>query len=437
MPYLSAHPGEGRDERIVEAALRTFRLTLPWLACRGETAMPDNETAELADFREEARAWLEANFPKALAGRTDEPMAPYGRAEPSADQELWRQRMAEKGWSAPTWPAAYGGGGLTVEQARVLADEMARIGAVNPIGGMGIGLFGPTLLEYGTDEQKQRYIPDIVAGKVWWCQGYSEPGSGSDLASLQTRAEDRGDHFLVNGQKIWTSGAQYADMIFCLVRTDTTKKQEGISFVVFSMHQPGVEVRPIQLIAGHSPFCETFFTNVEAPKANLIGPLNGGWTVAKRLLQYERSPGGGPTRMRPPELGVMAKKYVGEDADGRLNDHDLRVRIAANAMELRAVRLTIERGAAEARRNAGPSAASSILKNANAKAAQDRAELLVEAMGAQGLGWDGADYDEEELSAVREWLSGKAASIYSGSHEIQNNVISKRILGLPDATPAR
>ena len=398
--------------------------------------MEDAESRDLTEFREQARVWLEANFPKSLAGRADEPVAPYGQAQPSADQELWRRRMAEKGWSAPMWPAAYGGGGLSVEQARVLLEEMARIGALNPIGGMGISLFGPTLLEYGSDEQKQRYLPDIVAGKVWWCQGYSEPGSGSDLASLQTKAEDKGDHFLVNGQKIWTSGAQYADMIFCLVRTDTTKKQEGISFVVFSMRQPGVEVRPIQLIAGHSPFCETFFTNVAVPKENLIGRLNGGWTVAKRLLQYERTPGGGAGRTSPPELGVVAKKYVGEDADGRLANSDLRMRIAANAIDERAVRLTIQRGAAEARRNAGPSAASSILKNANAKAAQDRAELLIEAMGAQGLGWEGADYTEDELAAVREWLSGKAASIYSGSHEIQNNVISKRLLGLPDGARA-
>jgi len=396
--------------------------------------MEDAEAKDLAAFREEARSWLEANFPKSLSGRDDEPTAPYGQATPSADQELWRQRMAAKGWSTPTWPAALGGGGLTASQARVLLAEMARIGAANPIGGMGISMFGPTLLEYGTEAQKQRYIPDIVAGKVWWCQGYSEPGSGSDLASLQTRAEDKGDHFLVNGQKIWTSGAQYADMIFCLVRTDTTKKQEGISFVVFSMHQSGVEVRPIPLIAGHSPFCETFFTDVEVPKENLIGRLNGGWSVAKRLLQFERSPGGGGVRQ--PELGVVAKKYVGEDENGRLADSDLRMRIIANAIEQRAVQLTNRRVAVETKGNAGPSAASSILKNANAKAAQDRAELLVEAMGAQGLGWEGADYTEDERAAVRQWLSGKAASIYSGSHEIQNNIITKRILGLPDPTRA-
>ncbi|HZZ88854.1 MAG TPA: acyl-CoA dehydrogenase family protein [Caulobacteraceae bacterium] len=398
--------------------------------------MEHDGSTQLAAFRDQARAWLAVNFPESLAGRDDEPLAPYGEATPSADQELWRQRMAEKGWSVPTWPAAYGGGGLTAAEAGVLREEMQRVGALNPIGGMGVWMFGPTLLEYGTEAQKQRYIPDIVAGKVWWCQGYSEPGAGSDLASLQTRAEDKGDHFLVNGQKIWTSGAQYADMIFCLVRTDPTRKQEGISFVVFSMRQPGVEVRPILLIAGHSPFCETFITNVQVPKQNLIGSLNGGWSVAKRLLQFERSPSA-DEGADPPELGVLAKHYLGEDSNGRLADSDMRMRIAANAIEQRAVQLTNLRVAAEARSNAGPSAASSILKNANAAAEQDRAELLVEAMGARGLGWDGEDYAEDERTAVRAWLAGKAASIYSGSHEIQNNIISKRLLGLPDSTAAR
>ena len=394
------------------------------------------ESADLARFRDEARAWLEANFPKSLAGRDDEPIAPYGPATPSADQELWRQRMAAKGWSAPTWPAAYGGGGLSADEAQVLQQEMGRIGALNPVGGMGTSMFGPTLLEYGTEAQKQRYIPDIVAGKVWWCQGYSEPGSGSDLASLADPR--RGQGRPLPGQR-----PEDLDLRRAVRRHDASascaptprKKHEGISFVVFSMHQPGVEVRPIMLIAGHSPFCETFFTNVEVPKANLIGRLNGGWSVAKRLLQYERSPGSA-SQVRQPELGVVAKQYLGEDADGRLADADLRMRIAANAIEQRAVQLTNRRVAAEAKGNAGPSAASSILKNANAKAAQDRAELLLEAMGAQGLGWDGADYTEDELTSIRGWLSGKAASIYSGSHEVQNNVISKRLLGLPDATRA-
>ena len=399
--------------------------------------MADFGGPDLEAFRAEAKEWLEANFPKSLgkdvAAQTAAIMSPEA---PTGDHALWKERMGAKGWGVPTWPKAYGGGGLSAAEARVLAQEMAKIGAVNPIGGMGVGMFGPTLLEYGTEEQKQKYIPDIATGKVRWCQGFSEPGAGSDLASLQTKAEDKGDHWIVNGSKIWTSGGQYADKIFCLVRTDQTRKHEGISFVVFDMHQPGVEVRPIKLIAGNSPFCETFFTDVQVPKENLVGPLNGGWTVAKRLLQHERSGmnggrgGGGATV----SLGVLAKKYVGEDEKGRLDDPDLRTRIILNEIDQRAVAQTVVRAALESKGNSGPSAATSIMKNAFMKATQDRAELTLEVMGHQGLGWEGDAFSEEERTAVRTWLSGKAGSIYGGSNEVQSNIISKRILGLPDLT---
>jgi alkylation response protein AidB-like acyl-CoA dehydrogenase len=402
--------------------------------------MADFGGPDLEAFRAEAREWLEANFPKSLgkdvAAQAAALMSPE---KPTGDLALWKERMGQKGWGVPTWPKAYGGGGLSAAEARVLAQEMAKIGAVNPIGGMGVGMFGPTLLEYGTEEQKQKYIPDIATGTVRWCQGFSEPGAGSDLASLQTKAEDKGDHWIVNGSKIWTSGGQYADMIFCLVRTDQTKKHEGISFVVFSMHQPGVEVRPIKLIAGNSPFCETFFTDVPVPKENLVGPLNGGWTVAKRLLQHERSgmnggrSGGGSSV----SLGVMAKTYVGEDEAGRLADSDLRTRIIMNEIDRRAVQQTVLRAALEAKGNSGPSAATSIMKNAFMKATQDHAELTLEVMGHQGLGWEGETFTEEERTAVRTWLSGKAGSIYGGSNEVQNNIIAKRILGLPDLTQSR
>ena len=403
--------------------------------------MADFGGAELDAFRAEAREWLEANFPKSLARNEEAQMqAMAGGVKIEGDLALWRDRMGEKGWGVPTWPAQYGGGGLSRDEARVLQSEMAKIGAWNPIGGMGVGMFGPTLLEYGTEEQKKKYIPDIATAKVRWCQGFSEPGAGSDLASLQTKAEDKGDHWLVNGQKIWTSGGQWADMIFCLVRTDQTKKHEGISFVVFSMHQPGVEVRPIRLIAGSSPFCETFFTDVKVPKENLIGPLNGGWTVAKRLLQHERSGMGGRAGEgggKRDALGVIAKKYVGEDEQGRLADSDLRTRIIQNDMDLKALQQTVRRAALEAKGNAGPSATTSIMKNANMKVAQERAELTLEFMGHQGLGWEGDAFTAEELAAVRGWLSGKAGSIYGGSNEVQNNIISKRILGLPEATQSK
>lgn len=404
--------------------------------------MAEADIEHLEAFRAEARTWLQENFPPSLA--KDAQAQAYGAQSldpPQGDMALWKERMGEKGWGVPTWPRNYGGGGLSSAEARVLAEEMAKVGAVNPIAGMGVSMFGPTLLEYGTEEQKRKYLPDIVNGKVRWCQGFSEPGAGSDLASLQTKAEDKGDHWLVNGQKIWTSGGQFADMIFCLVRTDQTKKHEGISFVVFDMHQPGVEVRPIKLIAGHSPFCETFFTDVAVPKENLIGPLNGGWSVAKRLLQHERSGMGGRAPVhkgeKPVAFGQVAKKYIGEDEQGRLLDPDLRTRIILNEIDQKALQQTVRRAALEAKGNSGPSAATSIMKNANMKITQDRAELTVELMGHQGLGWEGADFTEEELQAVRGWLGGKAGSIFGGSTEIQNNIISKRILGLPEVTQSQ
>ena len=298
-------------------------------------------------------------------------------------------------------------------------------------------MFGPTLLEYGTEEQKQEHIPPIVRGDLQWCQGFSEPGAGSDLAALQCKAEDKGDHYLVNGQKIWTSGAQYADWCFCLVRTDTSKKHEGISFVLFTMDQPGVEVRPIPLIAGNSPFCETFLTDARAEKKDLVGPLNGGWTIAKRLLQHERSGlsgagGGGYGGAKP--LPKLAKDYVGVDEAGKLADSDLRTRIIMNEIDGRAFQQTAVRAMMEAKGNSGPSAATSIMKNAGTRWMQDKAELTLEVMGHQGLGWEGDAFNADELTAVRSWLGGKATTIYGGSQEVQNNIISKRILGLPDLT---
>jgi alkylation response protein AidB-like acyl-CoA dehydrogenase len=400
--------------------------------------MADFGGGDLDAFRGEVRDWIAENFPASLKGKPN-PMMREERAKPSADQDAWRKAMGEKGWGVPTWPKEYGGGGLSAAQGRVVQQEVARAGAYNPIGGMGVMMFGPTLLEYGTEAQKQQHIPAIVKGELQWCQGFSEPGAGSDLASLQTRAEDKGDHFLVNGQKIWTSGAQYADWCFCLVRTDTSKKHEGISFVLFPMHQPGVEVRPIRLISGNSPFCETFITDVKVPKDQLVGPLNGGWTIAKRLLQHERSGlsgaggGFGPAK----SLDQIAKDYVGTDEQGRIADPDLRTRVIQNQIETRAFQLTALRAMAEAKGNQSPSAATSIMKNAGTRAMQDRAELVIEIMGAQGLGWEGETFSADELAAVRGWLGGKATTIYGGSQEVQSNIISKRILGLPDLTQSK
>jgi len=384
-------------------------------------------------FRLEAREWLEANVPASLKGRAEAITEAFmGGGKPGADMDLWRKRIGEKGWGAPTWPKAYGGGGLTPAEAKVLAQEMAAMGVANPIVGMGTSMFGPTLLEYGTEEQKQRHIPPIVRGELRWCQGYSEPGAGSDLAALQTKLEDRGDHWVVNGQKIWTSGAQYADWCFCLVRTDTTKKHEGISFVLINMRQPGVETRPIKLIAGSSPFCETFFTDARVEKNDMLGPENHGWTIGKRLLQHERSGQGGGRMLAGPNVVDLAKEFIGVDEKGRIADADLRTRLANNMIDAKAHALTLQRIAAESRGNVNPSATTSILKNSSTRIGQEKAELTLEILGHQGLGWEGDDFTPEQLQAVRGWLSGKAWTIFGGSAEIQNNIISKRILGLLD-----
>ena len=295
-------------------------------------------------------------------------------------------------------------------------------------------MFGSTLLEYGNEAQKLQHLPPIARGELRWCQGYSEPGAGSDLASLSTKAEDKGDHFLVNGQKIWTSGAHLSDWCFCLVRTDPTRKHDGISFLLIDMHSEGVLARPIRMISGASGQCETFFTDVKVPKENLVGPLNGGWTIAKRLLQHERS-GQGNMRGGPGvSISDLAKRYVGVDEQGRLADADLRSRLSAHMIDARAHALTLQRALAEAKGNVNPSATTSVMKNSGTQIGQKRAELMLEIMGAQGLGWEGDAFTADELSTVRSWLGGKATTIFGGSQEIQSNIISKRILGLPDPT---
>src|SRR6195952_5656163 len=304
---------------------------------------------DLEAFRAEARSWLEANFPASLKGKSGMMMGEDVPADGN-DYGKWKKAIGDKGWGTPTYPKQYGGGGLSQAQVRVLQQEMNRIGAWNPIGGMGVMMFGPTLLEFGNEEQKAKHVPGIVKGEVWWCQGYSEPGAGSDLAALRTQAVDKGDHFLVNGQKIWTSGAQFADMCFCLVRTDNTKKHEGISFLLIDMKDPGVEVRPIKLISGNSPFCETFFTDVKVPKENLMGPLNGGWTIGKSLLPLQGDGPGGNARgatvggadFRGADLRSLdeiSKTYVGTVAHGLIADPHLRARVASHMQDVAAMRL--------------------------------------------------------------------------------------------------
>ncbi|HWF00236.1 MAG TPA: acyl-CoA dehydrogenase family protein [Caulobacteraceae bacterium] len=393
------------------------------------------ETLTIEAFRAEAAGWLAANFPKSLAGQGG--LALQEGVEFKGELLAWRGAMGEKGWGAPTWPTQYGGGGLTAKEARVLAQEMAKAGAFNPLmQGMGVTMIGPTILDYGTEAQKARHIPPIVRGEVRWCVGYSEPNAGSDLASLQTKCEDAGDHFVINGQKVWTSGADVSDWCGALVRTDpSAKKHDGISFLLIDMNQKGVETRPIKLVSGASPFCETFFTDAVAPKDDLLGELNKGWGVGKRLLQHERaSQTGSGMGGRQTPLREIAARYGTSDESGRIANPDLRNRGVRHVMDARAHGLTLARAEAEARGNAGPGFTPSVLKNSATHVAQTRAELMMETMGVQGRGWEGEAFTAEELDSVKGWLFGKAMSIYGGSAEIQYNIISKRILGLPDLT---
>ncbi len=400
--------------------------------------MAEAETMELAKFRADTRDWLEANCPASM--RT--PMPPEetvwgGRNAQftNPDSKLWLERIGGKGWTAPMWPAEYGGGGLSKAENRVLQQELKRIKARPALFSFGLWMFGPALLEFGNEEQKKRFLPDIVKGRIRWCQGYSEPGAGSDLAGLQTRCEDAGDHYLINGQKVWTSYANYSDWIFCLVRTDTSVKHEGISFILFDMESEGVETRPIKLISGDSPFCETFFSDVKVPKDQLVGEVNAGWKIAKRLLQFERQSisaggfgaiGGGGSL----PLHETALFHLGTDDAGRLSDGDLRGRIADHMMMEKAFALTMKRSTEQARAGENVGHTASIAKYVAASLNQNRCELVIEALGTDGLGWSGAGFDDKALRATRGWLRSKGNSIEGGTSEINLNVIAKRVLGL-------
>jgi len=392
---------------------------------------------ELAEFRAETRAWLEANCPPSMRTPMPEEERVWGGRKPvfsNPDSRIWFDRMVARGWTVPTWPAEYGGGGLAGTQALVLKEEMQRLGCRTPLFGFGISMLGPVLLKYGTPGQTAEHLPKIARGEIRWCQGYSEPGAGSDLASLQTRAEDRGDHFLVNGQKVWTSYAHLADWIFCLVRTDTSSKQGGISFLLFDMASPGVEARPIRLISGASAFCETFFTDVAVPKRNLVGRLNEGWTIAKELLQHERgmiSEIGRAIGATVPDVDVVAKRYRA-GPDGHIADPVLRDAVARHAMDDHAFQLTLRRAAEESEAGAASGGLSSLFKYYGTEQNKRKFELILKCAGSAALGWEGEDFTDGELQFCRSWLRSKGNSIEGGTSEIQLNVIAKRVLGLPD-----
>ena len=392
-------------------------------------------------FKQEVRDWLETNCPASMrTPPSSEDETVWGGRKavfPNEEAKSWLNAMGSKGWTCPTWPKEYGGGGLSFEENQVLQSELARINARPALVSFGISMLGPVLLEYGTEKQKQEHIPKIVRGEIRWCQGYSEPGSGSDLASLQTRAALDGDDYIVNGSKIWTSYANHADWIFCLVRTDTeSPKHEGISFLLFDMSSAGVTTKPIQLISGASPFCETFFDDVRVPRENLMGKENQGWAIAKQLLQHERNMVAGMgmrTRSKSSTNSMenQAKKYLGE-TNGKIADQNIRTAITQHKMDGEAFSLTLRRAAQESKTTSAPSPASSMFKYYGTEQNKTRFEIILSFMGCQSMGWEGDGFEERELSATREWLRSKANSIEGGTSEVQLNIIAKRVLGLPD-----
>ena len=393
---------------------------------------------DLDTFRDQTRAWLAANCPPEMRQpiRSEQDVCWGGRHyDPAANpaQAAWLKAMGTRGWTVPDWPAAYGGGGLSPAETKVLREEMAAIRARNPLNSFGISMLGPALLKYGSEEQKLDYLPQIARGEIRWCQGYSEPNAGSDLAGLAASADDGGDHYVVNGQKVWTSYADKADWIFCLVRTSKASKQGGISFVLFDMESPGVSTRPILLISGYSPFCETFMDNVKVPKSQRIHDENKGWDVAKYLLGHEREMisgmGLGGQGENPLVAGALAT--IGVDADGRLADPLLRGQIAAFEVRARAFRAMSERFIDQLKAGQAHPAQPSMMKYYGTELNKSRHELIMAAGGSDALEWDSEASNGG--AAPRAWLRTKANSIEGGTSEVQLNIIAKRILELPGA----
>ncbi|MGK0338925.1 MAG: alkylation response protein AidB-like acyl-CoA dehydrogenase [Candidatus Azotimanducaceae bacterium] len=394
----------------------------------------------MENFRNEARSWLEDHCPQTMRSKGTEEDWVWGGRNATyrhPDAKVWLDRMGAKGWTCPTWPKQYGGGGLSYEENKVLQQELQRIDARRPLMSFGVDMLGPVLLEFGNEAQKLEHLPRIARGEIRWCQGYSEPGAGSDLASLQTRAVEDGNEYVINGSKLWTSFAHFSDWIFCLVRTDfDAPKHEGISFLLFDMTTPGVSVKPIALISGSSQFCETFFVDVRVPRPNLVGVKNDGWKIAKRLLQHERNMvagmgTGGKSRNSQFTMENQAKTYLGE-VDGKVADQVVRDKITRHKMKSRAFSLTISRAAVEAKATSDPSPASSMFKYFGTELNKNRFEIMMDIMGTQALGWEAPCFEDRELQTTREWLRSKANSIEGGTSEVQLNIIAKRVLLLPD-----
>jgi acyl-CoA dehydrogenase len=387
-------------------------------------------------FRRTTRDWLEENCPASMRTpiRNDKDIC-WGGSKfvyQSEDQKLWLDRMAAQGWTAPQWPREYGGADLNQQQLDVLQQEMSRLGCRQPLNSLGIIMLAPALFKFASREQKFAHLPKIARGETRWCQGYSEPGAGSDLASLQTTALDKNDHYLVNGSKIWTSHANMADWTFCLVRTDPkAPKHSGISFLLFDMASEGVSTTPIKLLSGASPFCQTFFDNVVVPKENLIGELNQGWTVAKYLLQHERNYAaafGDRVLDKAKPLEQLARETLGS-IEGKIADPVLRQQLSYFKIRERAFNLTMQRVADETKAGGDPGPASSLLKYYGSEINKERHELGLAIHGMNSLGWEGDLFAEGQIA--RNWLRSKANSIEGGTSEIQLNIIAKRVLGLP------
>jgi len=392
---------------------------------------------ELETFREETRRWLVANAPASMYEpfkSTDDLCWGGKKAQHPPDVKRWLDLMAERGWTAPTWPREYGGGGLSRQEAKVLAEEMAKLRLRPPLTGFGLSMIGPLLLQEGSEELKRAHVPPIARGEIRWCQGYSEPGSGSDLASLQTKAVREGDVFVLNGQKVWTSYAEKADWMFLLVRTDfQAEKHRGITFILMDMSSPGVTVRPIKLISGSSPFCETFLQDVRVPVRNVVGEINGGWSIAKALLGYERTMIADAFKERDEKRRLLefARRYLPSE-NGRLGDAKLRDRMAQLEIDQACLDLTLARSRDNARAGHKPGAETSIFKYCGTELNKRKRELMLTIAGPQSLGWEGPGFDEDELKLTRDWLRSRGNSIEGGTSEIQLNIIAKRVLGLPD-----
>jgi alkylation response protein AidB-like acyl-CoA dehydrogenase len=397
--------------------------------------------ADLEEFRADVRDFVEANAPESLVGKMADPTfqiwgGPKSKY-PTEDCVAWLERAAAKGFTAPTWPREYGGGGLSREEGKIVEEEIARRRVPAPLIGFGLTMIGPTLLQFGTEEQKRTHLPRITRGEVRWCQGYSEPNAGSDLASLRCSAIRDGDAFIVNGQKTWTSYGDSADWMFLLVRTDpAAKKQQGITFILLDLSAPGVTIKPIRLISGASPFCESFFDNVRIPVGNVVHQINQGWTVAKALLGHERTMiasvfGGGQRSRRSDRVIEVAKKYLGAP-DGELPDPLLRHSLATLLMDQAAFELTMQRSRDDAKAGHRPGPETSFFKIYGTELNQRRQELLVSLAGQAALGWEGTGYDAEDLALTRDWLRSRGNTIEGGTSEIQLNIIAKRVLELPE-----